>query len=54
MKSEEIIANFLQVWENKPNLFLVSDVETDLDRLSQKITSLPDPSNAELVAKEIQ
>ena len=54
MKPEEIIASFLQVWENQPDLFLASDVEKDLDSLNQNITSLSDTTNAELVAKQIQ
>ncbi len=55
MNSEEIIASFWQVWQDKPNLFLVADVEKDLADLSQEITSLSNPSNnVELVAQKIQ
>jgi hypothetical protein len=54
MKPEEIITNFWQVWQNKPDLLLAPEVEKDLGSLSQKITSLSDTTNADLVAKQIQ
>lgn len=53
MTPKEIIAAFLEVWENHPNLFLSSDVEPDLDILNQSLSSSPDTTSAD-IAKEIQ
>ena len=53
MKPEEIIAAFLQVWENDPELFLAADVEKDLDSLNAAIISPPDAANED-IAKQIQ
>ncbi|MFB2876022.1 hypothetical protein [Floridanema aerugineum] len=53
MKSDEIIAAFLQVWEIHPDLFLAPDVEADLDNLNQSISSSIDKSNED-IAKLIQ
>ncbi len=51
MTPEQTIAAFLEVWEIHPDLFLVSDIEADLDNLNQSISS--DQSNED-IAKLIQ
>ncbi|WP_254566287.1 hypothetical protein [Oscillatoria sp. HE19RPO] len=54
MTPEETIEAFLQVWENKPDLFLSPDVTNEeLDSLNKQITSSSDTSNAE-IAKQIR
>lgn len=53
MTPEQIIAAFLEVWENYPDLFLAPDIEADLESLNQSITSAIDRSNED-IAKLIQ